>query len=52
VHQPIDGKGEEAVRALVAVIERPGTTNVEHRRLETRLVVRDSTGPAPRRAPA
>jgi alanine racemase len=52
VHQPIDRKGEEAVRVLVAVIERPGATNVEHRRLETRLVVRDSTGPAPDRAPA
>jgi alanine racemase len=47
VHQPVRGKGETAVRLLLAVIEgrdaSPG-----HRRLETRLVVRSSTGPAPR----
>ena len=47
VHQPVRGKGEAAVRLLLAVIEgrnaSPG-----HRRLETRLVVRSSTGPAPR----
>jgi DNA-binding LacI/PurR family transcriptional regulator len=46
VHQPVRGKGEAAVRLLLAVIEgrdaSPG-----HRRLETRLVVRSSTGPAP-----
>lgn len=52
VHQPIDGKGEEAVRALVAVIERPGSVDVEHRRLDTHLVVRGSTGPAPLREQA
>ena len=44
VHQPVRGKGETAVRLLLAVIEgrdaSPG-----HRRLETRLVVRSSTGP-------
>ena len=50
VHQPIDRKGEEAVRALLAVIEGAGAVRVEHRRLDTRLVVRGihGTGPAPR----
>ena len=46
VHQPVRRKGEEAVRLLLAAIEgqpqRP-----ERRRLETRLVVRASTGPPP-----
>jgi alanine racemase len=44
VHQPVRGKGETAVRLLLSVVEgrdaSPG-----HRRLETRLVVRSSTGP-------
>jgi alanine racemase len=48
VHQPVRGKGEEAVRMLLAVIggrdAAPG-----HRRLETSLVVRSSTGPGPQR---
>ncbi len=48
VHQPARGKGEEAVRMLLAVIggrnPAPG-----HRRLETSLVVRSSTGPGPER---
>ena len=44
VHQPIEAKGEEAVRALVDVIEHRGDTRPEHRLLETRLIVRDSTG--------
>jgi alanine racemase len=46
VHQPVRGKGEAAVRLLLSVIEgrelRPG-----HRRLDTRLIVRASTGPVP-----
>jgi DNA-binding LacI/PurR family transcriptional regulator len=46
VHQPVRGKGEAAVRLLLSVIEgrdqRPG-----HRRLDTRLIVRGSTGPVP-----
>jgi alanine racemase len=46
VHQPVRGKGEAAVRLLLTLIEgrdaSPG-----HRRLETRLVVRSSTGPVP-----
>lgn len=44
VHQPVRGKGETAVLLLLSVIEgrnaAPG-----HQRLETRLVVRSSTGP-------
>jgi len=46
VHQPIRRKGEEAVRLLLAAIERraPGG---DHLRLDTHLVIRASTGPAP-----
>jgi alanine racemase len=46
VHQPVRRKGEEAVRLLLGVIEQrvPGS---EQRRLDTHLVVRASTGPAP-----
>ena len=47
VHQPIRRKGEEAVRLLLTVIERRDAAAPEHRRLETRLVVRGSTGPVP-----
>jgi alanine racemase len=47
VHQPIRRKGEEAVRALLTVVERRGPAKPEHRRLETRLIVRGSTGPVP-----
>ena len=47
VHQPIRRKGEEAVRALLTVIERRGQSKPEHRRLETRLIIRGSTGPVP-----
>jgi LacI family transcriptional regulator len=47
VHQPIRRKGEEAVRALLTVVERRGQASPEHRRLETRLIVRGSTGPVP-----
>ena len=47
VHQPIRQKGIDAVRLLLAEMElRPGN-QPEHLRLETRLVVRGSTGPAP-----
>jgi len=49
VHQPIRKKGEEAVRLLLAVVGERGPENgaatPEHRRLETRLVVRGSSGP-------
>jgi len=49
VHQPVQHKGEEAARVLIGAIERPSTRRPERRRLETHLVVRGSTGPAPRR---
>jgi len=45
VHQPVRGKGETAVRLLLSVMESR-TAAPGHRRLETRLVVRSSTGPA------
>jgi alanine racemase len=46
VHQPIRRKGEEAVELLLAAIgRRHGSGDPEHRLLETRLIVRDSTGP-------
>ena len=48
VHQPIRQKGEEAVRLLLTVVERRDLAKPEHRRLETRLIVRGSSGPAPR----
>lgn len=47
VHQPIRRKGEEAVRLLLTVVERRDHAKPEHRRLETRLIVRGSTGPVP-----
>jgi alanine racemase len=47
VHQPIRRKGEEAVRLLLTVVQRRDLASPEHRRLETRLIVRGSTGPAP-----
>jgi alanine racemase len=47
VHQPIRQKGESAVRLLLSVIERRDPAS-EQLRLETRLVLRGSTGPAPR----
>ena len=43
VHQPIRRKGEEAVRLLLSVVHGRDATPPEHRRLETRLVVRGST---------
>ncbi|HEY5436731.1 MAG TPA: LacI family DNA-binding transcriptional regulator [Candidatus Limnocylindrales bacterium] len=48
VHQPIRQKGESAVRLLLAVVERRDP-RPEQIRLETRLIIRGSTGPAPRR---
>ena len=45
VHQPIRRKGEEAVRLLLSVVQRRDSTKPEHRLLETRLIVRGSTGP-------
>ncbi|HEX8026796.1 MAG TPA: LacI family DNA-binding transcriptional regulator [Candidatus Limnocylindrales bacterium] len=43
VHQPIRRKGSDAVRLLLAEIERPTAHRPEHLRLETRLIVRGST---------
>lgn len=48
VHQPIRRKGLEAVRILLGTIAEPGAPNPERLRLQTRLVIRGSTGPAPR----
>ena len=47
VHQPIRRKGEEAVRLLLAMLDGRAGAGGEHRRLETRLVVRGSSGPVP-----
>ena len=47
VHQPIRLKGEDAVRRLLARIDRR-TSPCEHARLETRLIIRGSTGPVAR----
>ena len=47
VHQPIRRKGEEAVRLLLTVVQRRDLAKPEHRRLDTRLVVRGSTGRVP-----
>ena len=47
VNQPIRRKGEEAVRLLLTVVQRRDHAKPEHLRLETRLIVRGSTGPVP-----
>ena len=47
VHQPIRQKGADAVRLLLAEVEQREANRPEHLRLETRLIVRASTGPAP-----
>ena len=54
VRQPVRRKGEEACRLLLAAIEQRDAARPEHRTLETRLIVRRSSGPAPgsRREPA
>jgi DNA-binding LacI/PurR family transcriptional regulator len=43
VHQPIRQKGEEAARLLLSLVDGTARGVLEHRRLETRLVVRAST---------
>lgn len=48
VHQPIRQKGIDAVRLLLTEMELRAGNQPEHLRLETRLIVRDSTGPASR----
>jgi alanine racemase len=47
VHQPIRQKGADAVRLLLAEVEQREANRPEHLRLETRLIIRGSTGPAP-----
>jgi DNA-binding LacI/PurR family transcriptional regulator len=47
VHQPIRQKGADAVRLLLIEVEQRAASQPEHLRLETRLIVRGSTGPAP-----
>ena len=47
VHQPVRRKGEEACRLLLAAIELGPAGRPDHHRLQTRLIVRDSTGPVP-----
>jgi DNA-binding LacI/PurR family transcriptional regulator len=47
VHQPIRQKGIDAVRLLLAEMELRPDRRPQHLRLETRLVVRDSSGPVP-----
>jgi DNA-binding LacI/PurR family transcriptional regulator len=51
VHQPIRKKGIDAVRLLLAEVERRDESRPEHLRLDTRLIVRGSTGPARRTPP-
>ncbi len=46
-HQPIRQKGGSAVRLLLSVVQRRDR-HPEQLRLETRLVIRASTGPSPR----
>lgn len=47
VHQPIRQKGVDAVRLLLAEMELRSGNQPEHLRLETRLIVRGSSGPVP-----
>ena len=47
VHQPIRQKGSDAVRLLLNEMELRAGHQPQHLRLETRLIVRGSTGPAP-----
>jgi DNA-binding LacI/PurR family transcriptional regulator len=50
VHQPVRAKGEEAARLLLRMIAHPDNERPEHKTLDTRLIIRGSTGPA--RGPA
>jgi alanine racemase len=49
IHQPIARKGEEAVRILLSLVDGQEPARAEHLRLETRLVIRGSSGPVPAR---
>jgi DNA-binding LacI/PurR family transcriptional regulator len=46
VHQPVRAKGEEAARLLLRMIAHPDNERPEHKTLDTRLIIRGSTGPA------
>jgi alanine racemase len=48
IHQPIAQKGEEAARLLLRMIEKPDE-RPSHKTLDTRFIIRASTGPAPGR---
>jgi DNA-binding LacI/PurR family transcriptional regulator len=50
IHQPVRRKGEAAARVLIAAIELGDAFRPEQLVMETRLIVRASSGPAPRRA--
>jgi DNA-binding LacI/PurR family transcriptional regulator len=48
VHQSLKDKGETALRLLLGRLDRSSDGRPAHRHVETRLMVRGSTGPAPR----
>jgi len=48
VHQPIRQKGEESVRLLLRMIANPDSERPAHIVLDTRLIIRASTGPVPK----
>jgi DNA-binding LacI/PurR family transcriptional regulator len=48
IHRPMRRKGEEAVRLLLSGVQRQENGRPQHRRLETRLIIRGSTGRVPR----
>lgn len=52
VHQPIRGKGEAAMHLLLAILDGADIRAAESQLLETRLVIRASTGPGPASGPA
>jgi alanine racemase len=52
VRQPIRQKGEESAKLLLRMIANPDLERPEHKVLETRLIIRASTGQAPAKAPA
>lgn len=52
VHQPIRQKGEESARLLFRMIANPDSERPEHKILETRLIIRDSTAAAQRQGGA
>jgi DNA-binding LacI/PurR family transcriptional regulator len=47
VRQPIREKGEQSARLLLRMVTSPDLERPEHKVLETHLMIRGSTGPAP-----